>query len=111
MAANLPDPAEWLAEQLAKKHMTQNEAAAAADLSSGTLTKFAKGHVNEKAAVKIANFFNVPAQLTLAMMGLAPPPASMANVEADRLVYIFSLLDAEKKEKLISYAEFLSAQP
>lgn len=110
MATKLPEPGVWLDAQLKKMHLSQNEAARMAHLSSGTLSKFTAGHVSEKAAVKIANFFNAPTQLVLAMVGLAPPPASMMDVETERLAHMFAQLDAERKEKLIAFAEFLLAQ-
>lgn len=106
----LPTPGDWLNEQLAKMKMSQNEAALKAGISSGTLTKFAAGDVSAKAAVAIANFFNVPTQLTLAMVGLAPAPASLESAEAERLGMIYMALTDENKEKLLTFAEFLRTQ-
>ena len=108
MTMELQDPAVWLNEQMKRQKLSQNEVARKAGIASSTLTQFSAGKAGEEAAVKIANFFNVPTQLTLAMMGLAPPPPTYASAEAQSLCLIYDRLDDERRVQLVSFARFLT---
>lgn len=106
----LPNREEWLRAELDRMKLSQNEAARLANISAGTLSKFADGDVGARSAVRIANFFNAPTQLVLAMVGLAPPPPTMVSAEAEQLGHIYNGLDEEKRRMLMSYALHLSSQ-
>lgn len=103
-------PEEWLNEQLEKMHISQNEMARRAGISSSSISNFAAGTCGVQVAVDIANFFGVPATVTLALIGKVPPLPQTARTQADLLAFIYTRLDGERQNMLMTYAEYLRAQ-
>jgi transcriptional regulator with XRE-family HTH domain len=110
MINELSSPDVWLAEQLKKLHMSQNEFARAAGVASSALTNFASGNCGAQTAVDIANYLGIPATITLALIGKVPPPAATLRADAELLAHIYTRLDDERRSALMNYAEFLRAQ-
>ena len=110
MAVLLPTPAEWLKEQLDRRHWSNNEFARHAGIAQSAVTRFIRGECGCDTAISIANALNVSPALTLALLGKTPAPPSMQAVEADSLAYIYATLSPERRRMLFDYAEYLKAQ-
>lgn len=110
MAATLPNPGEWLNAQMEKLHITQNEFARRAKISSSALTNFASGDCGPQTAINIANYLGIPATHTLAMVGFVPPPPSYDSVNVELISYIYQRLDDGRRKELMNYADYLRAQ-
>lgn len=106
----LPTPAEWLQEQLDRRHWTQNEFARYAGIAQSAVTRFTSGTAGCDIAIRIANALNVSPALTLALLGKTPPPPSMQAVETETLAYLYTALDEAGREQLMLFADYLRTQ-
>lgn len=107
MSVELPTPRAWLDEQLKRLQISQNELARRAGLAQSQVHSFAKGTCGTEAAVKIANALNVPATITLALIGKVPPPAKWSDVDADSIAHVYRQLDDEDRQAVMALAQFL----
>lgn len=103
-------PEEWLNEQYEKLHISQNEFARRAKISSSSLSNFASGNCGYQTPIDIANFLGIPATIPLALVGKVPPPPSWTTAEAELISYIYQKLDDERRKMLMNYAEYLRGQ-
>lgn len=106
MSVELPTPRVWLDEQLERLQISQNELARRAGVSQSQVHEFAEGQSGSEAAVRIANALNVPATITLALLGKVPAPAKWSDVETDRLAHIYRLLDENDRQAVLALAEY-----
>ena len=94
--------AEWLTEQLERRHLSQRALAAYSGISVATVNSLLKGTYkpSSRTLEKLAHHFNEPREKIYQLAGLLPPESEL-NVVEEEALYLFRQLGSVEQKRIL----------
>lgn len=99
---------EWLQERMDEKGMLAADVARKSGVSAQQISRLLSGQrgVSEISLRAISEALGIPPKVAFRIAGFLPP-VPLHTEQHQQLLYLFDQMDAEKREELLSFAEFL----